>query len=103
MDGAFLELDAESVEGEVDEYNREIYKIQKVFNSRVKKLTMEVEDRNRERKKRRRYAEESGGEIADEDKDEIVHIPQAVNITNTVQDGMRDFKVCMMKWINKSI
>lgn len=35
MDGAFLDLEAEAIEGEVDEYWREIYKIQKVFNQKV--------------------------------------------------------------------
>ena len=30
LDGAFLDLDAESIEGEVDDYYRELYKIQKV-------------------------------------------------------------------------
>merc|ERR1711894_543702 len=45
MDGAFLDLDAETVEAEVDEYNRDMYKVQKVFNTKVKKLQMEVEER----------------------------------------------------------
>ncbi len=35
MDGSFLELDAESIEAEVDEYWRELYKIQKVSMSQV--------------------------------------------------------------------
>lgn len=41
MDGGFLDLDAETIEAELDEYWREIYKIHKVFmeyplaNSRV--------------------------------------------------------------------
>ena len=40
MDGAFLDLDAEFVEAEVDEYWREIYKIQKFFNQKMKKLSV---------------------------------------------------------------
>lgn len=37
-DGAFLDLDSEVIEGEVDEYWRELYKIQKFFNNKFKKL-----------------------------------------------------------------
>ena len=37
MDGSFLDLDAEVIEAEVDEYWREIYKIQKQFNNKLKK------------------------------------------------------------------
>lgn len=36
MDGAFLDLEAEAIEAEVDEYWREIYKIQKIFNQKVR-------------------------------------------------------------------
>ena len=40
MDGSFLDLDAEVIEAVVDEYWREIYKIQKQFNNKLKKLTV---------------------------------------------------------------
>eukprot|EP00105_Crassostrea_gigas_P043640 XP_019927788.1 PREDICTED: dynein heavy chain 12, axonemal isoform X3 [Crassostrea gigas] len=92
MDGAFMDLDAEQVEAEVDEYTRDIYKVQKVFNSRLKKLQLEVDDRNRERKKRRRHAEENGQEVAPEDQDEVLVQPQGMEICNKVQDSMREFK-----------
>lgn len=93
MDGAFMDLDAEQVEAEVDEYTRDIYKVQKVFNSRLKKIQLEVDDRNRERKKRRRHAEENGQEVAPEDQDEVLVPPQGMEICTKVQDSMRDFKV----------
>lgn len=67
-----MDLDAEQVEVEVDEYIRDIYKVQKVFNFRFKKLQLEVDDRNRERKKRRRYVEENGQEVVFEDQDEVL-------------------------------
>ncbi|XP_021341821.1 dynein heavy chain 12, axonemal-like isoform X1 [Mizuhopecten yessoensis] len=92
MDGSFLDLDAEIVDAEVDDYNRELYKIQKVFSNRLKKLQIEVDDRNRDRKKRRRGAEESGEEIKPEDQDEVLHPPQAVGVCTNVMDSMRDFK-----------
>ena len=37
-DGAFLDLDSEAIEAEVDEYCRELYKIQKFFNNKFKKV-----------------------------------------------------------------
>ena len=52
MDGAFMDLDAEAIEAEVDEYWRELYKIQKVFNNKLKKLQLEKDERDRERKKK---------------------------------------------------
>lgn len=67
-----MDLDVEQVEVEVDEYIRDIYKVQKVFNFRFKKLQLEVDDRNRERKKRRRYVEENGQEVVFEDQDEVL-------------------------------
>ena len=49
MDGAFMDLDAESIEGEVDEYWRDLYKIQKIFNNKLKKLNAERDERERDR------------------------------------------------------
>ena len=93
MDGAFLDLEAEAIEGEVDEYWREIYKIQKVFNVKVKKMQIEIDEINRERKKKRRMAEEDGHEGAEIEPDEVLHTPAAVNVCSSVQDNMTEFKV----------
>ena len=93
MDGAFLDLEAEAIEGEVDEYWREIYKIQKTFNVKVKKMQIEIDEINRERKKKRRMAEEDGKEGEDIEPDEVLHPPAAVAVCNTVQDNMTEFKV----------
>ena len=35
-----MDLDAEAIETEVDEYWRDLYKIQKLFNNKMKKLTV---------------------------------------------------------------
>ncbi|KAK7101380.1 hypothetical protein V1264_019769 [Littorina saxatilis] len=91
MDGMFLELNSEAIEGEVDEYTRDLYKIQKQFNSKVKKLQIEREERDREKKRKRRMVEEDGEAPAEEEDDDL-QIPQAVNVCNTVMDNMRDFK-----------
>jgi len=94
MDGAFLDLDAEQVDGEVDEFSREIYKIQKVFNSKLKKMQMEVDEINREKKKKRRMTEDDDGDVNPEDQDVKLQVPQGFNICNTVMDNTKDFKVC---------
>lgn len=94
MDGAFLDLDAEQVDGEVDDFSREIYKIQKVFNTKLKKMQMEVDEINREKKKKRRMTEDDDGEINPEDQDIKLQVPQGFNICSTVMDNTKDFKVC---------
>ena len=92
MDGAFMELDSEAIEAEVDEYWRETYKIQKIFSQRVKKLMMEKDERDREKKRKRRQAEDSGEEVK-EDEDEELHVPQALTVCNTCMENMKQFKV----------
>lgn len=92
MDGMFLDLNSEAIEGEVDEYTRELYKIQKVFNAKVKKLQIEKDERDRERKKKKRLADEDGESAVEEDDDEL-KIPEAVGICNSVMDSMHAFKV----------
>ncbi|KAL8620603.1 hypothetical protein ACOMHN_017884 [Nucella lapillus] len=91
MDGMFLELGSEAIEAEVDEYTRELYKIQKIFNSKVKKLQIEKEEKDREKKRKRRMAEEDGEDMPEEEEDAL-QVPQAVSVCNTVMDNMRDFK-----------
>ena len=87
-----MELDAEAIEAEVDEYWRETYKIQKIFSQRVKKLMMEKDERDREKKRKRRQAEDSGQEVHEEEEEEL-HIPQALNVCNSCMENMKQFKV----------
>lgn len=89
MDGAFLDLDAESVEGEVDEYWRELYKIHKIFNNKLKKLVAERDERERDRKKRRRHDDSAEAEPPEPD----VVPPASLGVCNTVQENMKEFKV----------
>ncbi|PVD24358.1 hypothetical protein C0Q70_14839 [Pomacea canaliculata] len=91
MDGMFLELNSEAIEAEVDEYTRELYKIQKVFAAKVKKMQIEWDERDRERKKKRRMAEEDGEAVHEEEAEEL-QIPQAVGVCNTVMETMQEFK-----------
>ena len=53
MDGYFLELDAESIEGEVDDYMRDLFRVQKVFNNKFKKILAEWDERQRIKKRER--------------------------------------------------
>ena len=91
MDGAFLELDAEMIDGEVDEYHRELYKIQKIFNTKLKRMQAEKAERDREWKKKHRHRAEEDGEDEEQPEPDLVP-PAALTICNTVQDQMKDFK-----------
>ncbi len=95
MDGAFLDLDAESIEGEVEDYWRELYKIQKIFNNKLKRLQVEREERERERKKKKRYQTEDleEGQTEQEETEPEIVVPATLGVCNTVQDQMKDFKV----------
>ncbi|XP_037071094.1 dynein heavy chain 12, axonemal-like [Pollicipes pollicipes] len=48
MDGAFLELDGESVEADTEEFSRDMYKLQKVIKSRFKQQVIDTSSRARE-------------------------------------------------------
>ncbi len=91
MDGSFLDLEAETIEAEVDEYWREIYKIQKVFNNKLKRMQGDHDERERDRKKRKKF---NADEVASEDKkpEPEVTPPAALTVCNVVQEQMRDFK-----------
>ena len=94
MDGAFLDLEAEQIESEVDEYWRELYKIQKVFNSKLKRMQAERDERERERKKRQKRHTEEGGE--QEGPEPEVAPPASLNVCNICQEQMKEFKVRMI-------
>ena len=87
-----MDLEAEMIEGEVDEYWRDLYKIQKVFNNKMKRLQAERDERERERKKRRRHVEEGSDAQAEPEEPEALP-PAALGVCNTVQDQMKEFKV----------
>lgn len=90
MDGNFAALDAEQIEGELDDYWRELYKVQKIFNQKLKKLQAEKEERDRERKKKRRQQSEEEEEEVQEEAE--IQPPAALLACNKVQDKMREFK-----------
>lgn len=100
MDGAFLDLEAEAIEGEVDEYWHELYKIQKVFNNKLKKLNAEREERERERKKKLRHTD-NPEELAKLKEEPEVVPPAALGVCNTVQENMKEFRVSGQHGDNK--
>jgi dynein heavy chain len=52
VDGAFLDLHAESIEGEVEDFWKETYKIQKLFISQVKKRKLELQAKLGDKRKK---------------------------------------------------
>lgn len=102
MDGSFLDLDAEAIEAELDEYWRELYKVQKVFTNKMKKAQAEWEERDRERKKKKRHTDEgeAGEEGAKEEDEPPPTQPAALTVCNTVQDHMKDFKVSPKRYLS---
>ncbi|ELU12017.1 hypothetical protein CAPTEDRAFT_196412 [Capitella teleta] len=91
MDGAFLDLEAEAIESEVDEYWHELYKIQKVFNNKLKKLNAEREERERERKKKLRHTD-NPEELAKLKEEPEVTPPASLTVCNMVQENMKEFR-----------
>lgn len=105
MHGEFDKLDAEAIEIEVEEYWREVFRLQKVFAMRLKKMRMEADERGREKKERRRRRElgsgaggggGGGGGVAahdDDDEDEEVKPPAAIQTVAVILERLRKFKV----------
>uniref|UniRef100_A0A8C5SFB2 Dynein heavy chain 12, axonemal n=1 Tax=Laticauda laticaudata TaxID=8630 RepID=A0A8C5SFB2_LATLA len=80
MDGAFLDLNGEKMEGEVDEFFREIYKTVRFFQQQQKKAEIE-----RKKSLRRAVVEER---VEEEKKD-----TPTISMCNAVMQQVKDFKV----------
>lgn len=92
MDGSFQDLNSDDIEKGIDEFNREIFKIHKVFKLKEKKILMEKEERDRERKKRKRFEEEEADKEEVEEEAEELQLPAALSVCNVVQDELKSFK-----------
>ncbi|XP_060544998.1 dynein axonemal heavy chain 12 [Pantherophis guttatus] len=79
MDGAFLDLNGEKMEGEVDEFFREIYKTVRFFQQQLKKAEIE-----RKKSLRRAVVEER---VEEEKKDN-----PTISMCNSVMQQIKDFK-----------
>lgn len=80
MDGAFLELNGEIMEAELDEFSREIYKMSKLFQQKQKKIQQEL------KKTSHRTAEEKRVE-------EEIKTNPTLTMCSSVLEQMKDFKV----------
>lgn len=100
MDGNFGDLNSDILETESDEYMKEVYKIQKSFNSKLKKMMMEQEDRLREKAKKKRRKTElmellEGPDTTapkEEEEPELV-APAAISVCTQVMQEIQSFKV----------
>ena len=90
MDGAFMELDSESISNEADDYWRDIYKTTKTFLAQKKKRDAE-KAKAAPPKKKRIGAEE--GEAPEEKKEEEEEGGAALKVCNTVQEQIKEFQV----------
>ncbi|NXU72284.1 DYH7 protein, partial [Oreotrochilus melanogaster] len=79
MDGAFLELNGESMEAEVDEFFREIYKASKVFPQKQKKM---------DQKSKKTPKSKTAGEKTEED----TKANPTVKMCSLVLEQIKDFK-----------
>lgn len=79
MDGAFLELNGEIMEAELDEFSREIYKMSKLFQQKQKKIQQEL------KKTLHRTAEEK--------REEEIKTNPTLTMCSSVLEQMKDFKV----------
>jgi hypothetical protein len=53
MDGSFSELNADNVSAELEDYSKDLYKIQKVFLNKLKKMQAQRDEKEEERKRRK--------------------------------------------------
>lgn len=81
MDGAFLDLNGEIMESEIDEVFRELYKMSKVFQQKQKK----AEQEKRKTTQRRTLVEEK---IEEEKK-----ANPTIKMCSAVLEQIKDFKV----------
>ncbi|XP_067302544.1 dynein axonemal heavy chain 12 [Pseudorasbora parva] len=79
MDGSFLDLDGESIELEVEEYIREIYKMLKFFQQKQKKAEQEKEKK-------------AGKKRQPKDEEEIKRENATIDICSTVIEQVKEFK-----------
>ena len=89
MDGAFMELDSESIGNEADDYWRDIYKTTKVFINQKKKR--DAEKAKAAPPKKKRIGDEA--EEPEEKKEEEEEGGAALKVCNVVQEQIKEFQV----------
>ncbi|XP_078517697.1 dynein axonemal heavy chain 12 [Lissotriton helveticus] len=80
MDGAFLDLNGESMEAEVDDFFREIYKMQRFFQQKQKKVELEKQKTGHRRS------------LTEEKLDEEIKESRTAQMCSMVMDQIKEFK-----------
>lgn len=99
MDGPFLDLSAESIEGELDDYWHELYKIQKLFVSKLKKVQADRLERQKtalSNSPRDVHAVDATGGGNSSRAPSAANLPSntaTLALISSTQDRMKDFKV----------
>ncbi|KAL3319620.1 hypothetical protein Ciccas_001703 [Cichlidogyrus casuarinus] len=91
--GEFESLNADEIEAEVEETWREVFKLQKQFQTRFKKMRMEQDERRRENKHKKHEEgalEEGKTEVMPDEED--VKPPMAINTIAKFQEQIKNFK-----------
>ena len=89
MDGTFLDLAADVIEAELEEYSQELYKVHKIFLNRLKKSQGDKTDRSDKKKPSEESAETT-------DIRELQHVPIILKVIGAVQDHMKSFRVGLL-------
>jgi len=96
MDGSFLDLNADSCASDIDDYIKEVFKVQKIFNNKLKKMQAHRDEKEDERKRRknRKSAVAEGGTPVDLNVPiPLVVPPAAVEVCSVVLEQLNQFKV----------
>jgi len=96
MDGPFLDLAAELIEGELDDYWHELYKVQKLFVSKRKKDKTDI------RGTHSTLSFSPRDQLVDTDSQPSSRAQSAnrpsnsatLELINAIQERMKNFKVC---------
>lgn len=88
----FLDLNSDTIAVELDDFWKELYKIQKIFANKWKKVQAQKEENDLIKKKRRQKMDSDEAATDTTVEPELVP-PAALAISNTIQTNMEEFKV----------
>lgn len=89
MDGTFLDLAADAIESELEENWQELYKVNRLFNNKVKKMNSDKTSSDKSPQKSSAAKEPPAAAAVAETQDP----PASLTVIATVQENMKAFKV----------
>ncbi|KAK7101371.1 hypothetical protein V1264_019760 [Littorina saxatilis] len=95
IDGYFMELDAEQIDGDLDEYSRDLFKVQKAFNNKHKKNLAEFDEQKRIRTRERQkllLTVEDVSLLPPEEEPEEPKPPEAIKLATATIADIKTFK-----------